>query len=740
MAAQSTVHQPPAATSATGVSKIGSAVADLPTWTIWLAGFFAINALVSSILLFGRASGTSSALNDLPLDDSWIHLVYIRAIATEGCLCYNTGIWEAGATSWAWVLLNAPFYLVGTEWLGIDPVFVIKFVGLLTAAVGSLFAFLLVRRITGSRTFGLVVVGIMALEPTFAFSRISGMEAPIVLTAALGSTLALVNRRYALAGLALAIAFLSRPEMGLFVAAALIVVGLAMTYRNRRTLLLVGRLLIEVAASDEPRVDWQRAKKGLKRATRSRALLWLTIPPVVSVAVWMAYNHSINGEIYPNTYLVKTDRTLALIPLANISNVFHWGVSYWQPWLSGWLLPISAAVYLVGGYFAVRKGGINNLALLLFPLLLIVAVGKSQLYLEVPFPFWTRRYVDAAAPITVMVLLVGGLSALVYARGYVASRYSAPGKRLLAVSPLYALLGVVAVFSINEGVGVWQKLYEDYSWNARNIADIDVASGIWINENTPLDATVMVADAGAIRYFGNRFTLDGIGLNSHGLIGRPQSDILITERPYAAATYATPGIEALPVATRHELFTTVFGSERSGGPVAQGPVGVYTFDWQRDDFASPDELHLIELEGEIVDTLNLTDLESEQAHEYFISFVNYAPNEILRIGDVIVEERGLTIGGHGEVTERFRLNAISGQPLTLVLRHISNEQPDFVQPDVFVGGVLAGQIPVEPRNASAQETAFTVPAELVTSDSVEIEVRWNIHITEFRWWAIVGSE
>lgn len=711
-----------------------SALAGVSIWAKWLFVFFAVNTAVSSILLFSRASGTSAALDQLPLDDSWIHLVYIRALVTEGCLCYNTGIWEAGATSWGWVLVNAPFYLVGTEWLGIDPVFVIKFVGLLTAAVATLFAFLIVRRITGSRNFALAVAIVMSLEPTFAFSRVSGMEAPILVAAVLGSTLAILNRRYRLAGLALAFAFLSRPEGGLFVAVAVFAVTAEMLYRNRRTMLLLGRQLVELAGSEDAAAEWKKTRLVLRRATRSRSLLWISVPSALSLITWMAYNKSINDSIYPNTYLVKRDPSFGLVPIENISNVFHWGVSYWQPWLSGWVLPFAAVIYLLGAFFIVKKGRWTFIPLALFPLLMIIGVGKAQAFAEAPFQFWTRRYVDATAPVVVLTLLLAVWTLVTVGRPYIYSRLKAPGLRVLAIAPVIGLLATISAVSISRDIDVWTRLHEDYSWNSRNIADVDVAAGMWVNENLAPDESVLIADAGAIRFFGERFTYDSVGLNTHEVIGRPAVDQILTERPDALAIWTLPQFENLPNAERVALFTTPRNTI-----LGVGDVGAYRMNWDTSNYADASELRLTALNGTAIDTLNLTDRESEAAHDYFISFVNYAPNAILEFGDVIVEDRGLTNGGRGEVTERFSIAAEPGKPLTLVLRHITDEQ-EIVRPNVFVDGVLAGQIPIEPLNAVAQETAFTIPAEFVTADRLEIEIRWNIHITVFRWWAVVDAQ
>ena len=55
---------------------------------------------------------------------------------------------------------------------------------------------------------------------------------------------------------------------------------------------------------------------------------------------------------------------------------------------------------------------------------------------------------------------------------------------------------------------------------SRAIRLINVQAGLWINKNTETDATVGANDAGAIRYFGQRKTIDFIGLNNHGIAQR----------------------------------------------------------------------------------------------------------------------------------------------------------------------------------------------------------------------------
>ncbi|HWL89243.1 MAG TPA: hypothetical protein VNO21_25745, partial [Polyangiaceae bacterium] len=63
--------------------------------------FFALGAAVctlvmGSLYLSSTVSGSHSALHGVPLDDTWIHLVYARSFAEHGRFYYNPGVQEAG--------------------------------------------------------------------------------------------------------------------------------------------------------------------------------------------------------------------------------------------------------------------------------------------------------------------------------------------------------------------------------------------------------------------------------------------------------------------------------------------------------------------------------------------------------------------------------------------------------------------------------------------------------------------
>lgn len=140
---------------------------------------------------------------------------------------------------------------------------------------------------------------------------------------------------------------------------------------------------------------------------RDYQILWVVVPPVLAIGLWLLYNQWINGTWYPNTYLVKHDASLPILPLPNIHRLWEAAMVPVQPWLQGWLLFVTITMYLVGAYVSLRRGGATFLPLLLFPLLLLVAAGQGPRYPEGELGFYDRRYVDPATPVTLLVLAVG---------------------------------------------------------------------------------------------------------------------------------------------------------------------------------------------------------------------------------------------------------------------------------------------------------------------------------------------
>ncbi|MCK5303551.1 MAG: hypothetical protein KAJ96_10450, partial [Candidatus Thorarchaeota archaeon] len=75
---------------------------------------------------------------------------------------------------------------------------------------------------------------------------------------------------------------------------------------------------------------------------------------------------------------------------------------------------------------------------------------------------------------------------------------------------------VIVILIIGVLIIPMQPLYmhqaQTFGNAVKNINDMQVTIGEWIEENTPEDAVLAICDAGAVRFFGNRAIIDIIGL------------------------------------------------------------------------------------------------------------------------------------------------------------------------------------------------------------------------------------
>lgn len=702
-------------------------------WLGWWALAFLLNVLVALPFLLSKASGNNAAWTSFPLDDSWIHLVYVRSLVTQGGLYYNPGIWEAGATSWGWLFFLAPFYTVGTLWLHIDVVIVVKFVGLALGGLCTLFAYRLFFRITKGKIVSLLGAALITLEPTFAFHRISGMEGTLLVATVLGATLALLNRRWLWAGLLIAFSFWTRPDASFYVAAALAIGGILWVIRHRREILATLNLIWihPTPEGAEAQPNGPPPEVPVWPPLRNE-LLPLALPSLLALGSWLGYNKLINGTWFPNTYLIKHDFGLPMLPLRNIYYAFQGGMASFQPWLDGWLLMPILVLCLGGIWYATRREKFPLWTLALFPFLLLIGVGKGAGYVDGgAFSFWTRRYLDPATPIVLFFIILGASVCLAWLRSILMKQVKSPAAQLLLFIPGFLVVANILAVSMIQDIKVWKTMVADFSWNSRNIEDEDVLAGKWVKENTPEDATVLVFDAGAICYYGERFTYDVVGLNYHDIIGKKvEIDVMLDDKPDYLVVWDVPRYAQFPNAERVAQFTTPRNTILNGAV-----VGVFQMSWPEGLFQDPTALYAVSYSGSIVDQLHITEKPSEASHNHFISFAGYAPRGIGRIGQAPLIDVGISHGK--DVTERFTMVAIPEKPLTLALRFQTTYDGSG---ELFIDGVSAGRLTIKGSDAAFQEQAVTIPANLVKSDHPTIEVHWDTtYMIEFRWWAIAGE-
>lgn len=448
---------------------------------VLVGAIVAVHAAVAAAFVGGDGPGDGAAWRGFPLDDAWIHLVYARAVATHGAPYYIDGVLEAGFTSPLWMLLLALVELLGR--LGAPVVPLVKALGVSCAAAASLGVLALARRLgapLGAAVFGALL---LAVSPTFGFAQVSGMEVPLAAACAVWALERLAAERLWAAGLLLAAAALARPEMAVLV-------------------------MVVAAAHLRP---W-------------RSLIPLLAPAAVAAALWSAYCLAVTGHPLPNTFYAKAHG-------GGLSSVWHLltGVVADMPLVAsvtGALLWVGGAVVLVVGRLGEPAPGRLGVSaprrlgaiVVAAPLLFAAAVGASrQMPARAGEYFYWLRWALPVEPLYFVTAAVG-LGAL-WSLPSLAPAIRRGAAVLLAVGVLAAVPGRLA------------DRAEQYAWNCANMEEVQVAMGRWVADNVAPSETVLVNDAGAIRYFGQRRTIDLIGLNTHELLfGVPRSLLGVARR------------------------------------------------------------------------------------------------------------------------------------------------------------------------------------------------------------------
>jgi hypothetical protein len=294
---------------------------------------------------------------------------------------------------------------------------------------------------------------LVATSPVLAAASLSGMEV------ALCGCLLVAAARFFLreagwpAGWALALATLCRPESAVISAVCFV-------------LLLVGR--------------------GGARAAQA---IRLTLPSVLCGAAWLIYNLLASGRPLPATFYMKQSVSLAALPA-------RLGVALTEM-LPG-VSPLIAGVAWLGllGYASKRRSAV-------FWAPLLGAVGFLLANLAVidpmdPAAFYHLRYLLPGIPLLIAALTCGWCDL---------------GTWLPVRSRPLPLLVLTLCGAVGVGTSLFpagRRLHND----VRNINEVQRAIGLWLAEHTPEGSWIAASDAGAIRYFSDRPTLDLMGLNT----------------------------------------------------------------------------------------------------------------------------------------------------------------------------------------------------------------------------------
>lgn len=408
-----------------------------------------------------------------PLDDAWIHQVYARSFSSGDWFAFNPGQQETGATSPLWAIVTAP-----THWFegaGIDVVVVaIKLLGLAFVAIALVQLQRALSTITTAGVAG-AAVALIALEPRMMFSALSGMETTLLLALVAGSLAAYLHGRLKLSGFLIALAPTCRPEAAL--------------------LLLAWGIGVLVLPKEQ--------------RLRGRQLLWLPLTGVPLFA-WGLYCQAVTGHWLPNTFYAKAKSPPLGEALGHLVEILvQRGIAATIAFWVGLVAFIAVCILKRS-----RAHVVLVLALVGLPALYGLGVVLSRPVDPTGY-YWTR-WLDPAVLLLTCASCAGLAIALAEAIQRVREKRWTERGWLAAggAAALGCALGLPVL--ARDTIDLRLKLATD----AYVIETNNESVGRWIADNTPPNAVIGLQDAGAIHYFGNRVSIDILGLNSHAMLFR----------------------------------------------------------------------------------------------------------------------------------------------------------------------------------------------------------------------------
>ncbi len=660
----------------------------------------------------------------LPLDDAWIHLVYARSFSHHFVFYFNPGVQEAGATSLLWPMLVGLFH-----WM-LNPVFdywrlpeaealvaTARGLGLGLGIATSLVALKLVARITGRRSLGIVAAAVIALDPTYTFAKISGVEPALFGCLALAAATAFYCNRITLTGGLLGLAVAARPE------------GLLLVF------LALGALML--------RVLWDREDLRLAPGEDIPLALRLAgLPLLVAVGI-AAHNAAINGDVYPNSYLVR-HVAMGLFDGANLANVLR-GYLWHTPYFGGAGLVVMLVLLVLSGAFALRQAAFRAIPLILFPFALYYGMSVMVPLESQPWGIATRRYLDPSLPFIAVALVVGLHSAWgilrrlhrVYTRASPGRRV-ALGRRPLGLAAALAFLGLAAAPVVTIP-SAWVSLTQEFSWSTGNMHYVNVAMAHWIDANLPPGAVIGAIDPGALRYFANRRVVDLTGINTYAAIDKPI---------FEAARQG--GVDYIVARRNIYLDSWPLGREvfslENPDHTERGTPGMVVYEamWDREVVLADNSIpHTANIAGLLLlDSVDVGQPISEERHLYRTTPAAEGVERTSRLktrsGEAIdLRDEGRSTSGSEELVMRSQ----PGRPIVLVKRYDAGLAGAM---NVYAEGVLVGEWRLPPQQYVLGEDTFRIPPDYVTGRATTLRLEHlpqaGGSLTSFQYWVYTTTD
>ena len=434
-----------------------------------------------------------------PLDDAYIHLVYIANLSETGTLSFNLGELSTGTSSPLWVVINT-----GLVVLGVPPYWSVLALSLFMFVAVLILTSVISRRIALSLNFGDPISSILgllaglliAINGNIIWLSLSGMETLMFIALGLLTVLSYENYRYKiLTGILCGLLLLTHPS-GIALIAALLVVSLA-------------------------RGEWKTPSIGLISTT-------LVILP------YLLFSLLVNGDILPTTgrgkVLTYVDSGFDISAMMAFLKAF---IQY-QSFLPQHYVLLAAILISLAVFMGVRVQGKS-----IDDLWKITKTGAGRIYSQ---PFDGNRIAQSMSTFMKSSTMVNQnlLMTLLISWGIAHLLMYAISFRILLHHTRYlsneyiilTILGVIAIGYLHKSltripisVGLipiaviasaitcinWSHLYHN---NIRQISDEYIQMASWVSSNTPKNATIAAFDVGILKYISGRHIIDLGGIIS----------------------------------------------------------------------------------------------------------------------------------------------------------------------------------------------------------------------------------
>lgn len=625
--------------------------------------------IIWGMTLFWLATFTVSMLYHtgghwaLPLDDSFIYFQYARQAADGYFLQYNTGATAtAGATSLLYMVLLVPGF-----WLGLAGMEIVGYALVMGYVLLGLSAHLLLKigtKLAGPFSGWASSLLFMACGPLL-WGYLSGMEIGLFSFSIL-LTFYLFLQGDRRGPYAATLMILSRPE------------GIVL-------FLLLWPLLIYRKINDRIKLDWQWLMPLAAYGFQALLIYHYTGSPSASgiEAKWQfsAPHASIPGLLrailFDFAEFIKGILAGSLGHQSSV-NLYAYDGNYrrivFAPFFAlFFVVELSCRIW---DEFAEHRPDAAVLAGVWF----IAGILATCTLVEYDAHF--NRYQQPFLPLYIMIVGLG--------LGRLMALKDVWGQKLgWGFSCFFALWGLMSAvfFAIA------------YGENCSDIRNQQIEMAHFIDASLPADAKIAINDAGALRYFANRETIDLVGLttagnarswrNGSGSVFERLESMPIAQRPQYFAIFPNwfnfpEGIFLQPLHRIRVIAPSIIDAEKV----------LYRANWER--IAKGESLYnkgLLAREWRVVDRIDIADLASENKHAYqtTVKIPGSGEANLLLALPIAGAAQAVLVDGGRTVTggERMRVEVEMGKPALMVMRTVTGVRQHFA---ITANGIEIGRV------------------------------------------------